>query len=118
MPDPSLSLRDEIVSFLDDKKASDITVIPLKDKSSLADFLIIATGTSQKHIQALAGYLEMFIKEKKLGPFRSDGDGASEWVVVDVGDILVHLFTEKARHHYDLEKIWSGDTLKTPSDFK
>ena len=96
------------MTFLDEKKASDIHSINLKEKSSLADSLIIATGTSQKHIQALAAYVQKYIKDKKISPCRVEGDSHSDWVIIDIGDILIHLFTNQSRQLYDLEKIWDS----------
>ncbi len=107
MPSPEPTLCKEIISFLDSKKATDIISIDLRKKSSIADFLVIATGTSQKHIYALATYLQEFIKKKKISPNRIEGTSSSDWIVIDVGDVLVHLFTEKGRQYYELEKIWS-----------
>ena len=92
---------------LDDTKAQDVTVIDVTDKTSVADAMIIATGTSDRHVGSLAN--EVVVKAKAAGenPLGVEGESQSDWVLVDLGDVIVHVMTQKARDFYELEKLWS-----------
>lgn len=92
---------------LDDDKAEDIVVVDLAGKTEIADFMVIASGTSQRHIGAMAQHLRDRIKESRLGAAAVEGAGASDWVLIDAGDVVVHLFRPEARQFYDLEKFWA-----------
>lgn len=104
-PSLNLSSTKGISSFLEEKKITDIVVIDLKDKSSIADALIIGTGTSLRHIQSTANYLSQKLKEQK-SLNHMEGERSSDWVILDAGDHIVHLFTAETLSHYDLEKMW------------
>lgn len=96
---------------LHDKKAENISVLFLGSKSSIADFFIIATGTSDPHLRALSGAVEQAMSELPvdvLGRDRSPGNG---WMVVDAYDFIVHLFTDEMRQHYNLEGLWKDAEL-------
>jgi len=81
--------------------------IDLKGKSSVADTLIIASGRSQRHVGALADNLVRALKDQGLGKARVEGLPACDWVLIDVGDVVVHLFRPEVRQFYNIEKIWS-----------
>ena len=81
--------------------------IDLTNKSSLAASLVIATGTSQRHLQSLTDYLKTHLSQQKQKPIAIEGANGSNWMVLDFGDVIVHLFTEESRAHYNLEKIWN-----------
>ena len=100
-------LKDLIVTTLDKHKAEDIVVIDLKNKSDIADFMVIATGRSNKHAASTA---ELVIKEIKDNGRRCSVEGieAGDWVLVDTMDILVHLFNKEKRELYALEKLWQA----------
>ena len=101
------NLKDKIVSVLDNNKASDVVTINLEGKSSIADFMIIASGTSSRHIQALSEQvLEEFKKQGILG-LSIEGKESKEWKLVDGIDVVVHIFNPEKRKFYELEKIWS-----------
>lgn len=100
------SLKDRLVSILDDKKAENLNVIDLKQKSILADYLIIASAQSSRQLYAIAEYLSIELKSHKLLPI-VDGTPPTDWVVVDAGDIIIHLFRPEARAYYNLEKMWT-----------
>ncbi|MAP25120.1 MAG: ribosome silencing factor [Rickettsiales bacterium] len=102
---PTFTSAKSISDFLEEKKITDIVVIDLKDKSSIADTLIIGTGTSLRHIQSTAEHLRKKLKEEK-SLNHIEGDHHSDWVILDAGDHIVHLFTSETRSHYDLEKMW------------
>ena len=100
-------LKDIIIKTLDLSKAQDIISIDLKNKSSMADFLIIASGTSSRHIQSLS---EQVLVKFKVNGFRNskiEGKDSSEWKLVDGIDVIVHIFHPEKRKFYELEKIWS-----------
>ena len=96
-----------ILHRLDEDKAQDIVVIDLKDKSSVADTMIVASGRSHRHVGALADHLLRLLKEAGQGKARVEGLPHCDWVLIDAGDIIVHLFRPEVRSFYNIEKIWS-----------
>ena len=103
----NLDLKKIIIKTLDSNKALDIVSIDLKDKSSIADYMIVASGTSSRHIQSLSEQvLEMF-KTNGLKNCKIEGNDSTEWKLVDGIDIIVHIFNPEKRKFYELEKIWS-----------
>lgn len=99
-------LKDFIVKILEDKKAENILVMDLEAKTSLAKYMIFATGRSTKNTSAIAEYLSQEIKENTNFNTIIEGIGSGSWVALDIGDIIVHLFHEEARAHYKLEEFW------------
>jgi len=104
-------LKKLIEATLDSEKASDISVIDLTGKSSLADYMIVATGLSQKHLSALAGHIVDELQAIGFARVPVDGKPPADWIVVDAGNIIVHLFRQEARSLYNLEKMWSMPAL-------
>ena len=101
-------LKQLIEVSLDADKASDIHTIDLKGKSSLADYMIVATGLSQKHILALSDHLVKKLHDAGCAQVQVEGNKtASDWIVVDAGAIIIHLFREEKRGLYNLEKMWA-----------
>ena len=100
-------LKNEIEKILNDNKAMEVISINLKDKSSIADFMIIASGNSSRHIQALSEILLENLKKKGLNNCRIEGKNSSEWKLIDAVDIIVHIFHPEKRKFYDLERMWS-----------
>ena len=101
------------VKALDEKKAFDIQVIDIGELSILGDFLVIATGTSTTHVNALADEVEFKLSEKGLEPSHIEGRN-TPWVLLDYGDMMVHVFMKDARNFYALERLWSdGKQLDT-----
>jgi len=94
---------------LDDDKALDPVVIDLEGKTSIADYMVVATGTSQRHIAAMAEKLMERLKDAGHGHVAAEGleDPAGTWILIDAGDVLVHLFRAETRAFYDIEKLWS-----------
>jgi len=103
-------LQDLILARLDDDKAQDIVVIDLKAKSSIADCMIVASGRSHRHVGALAERLLRALKDAGAGNARVEGMPHCDWVLIDAGDVIVHLFRPEVRAFYNLEKIWSADS--------
>ena len=101
------NLKNLIIETLDNNKALDIISIDLKDKSSIADYMIIASGTSSRHIQSLSEQVLDKFKENGLNQCKIEGKDSAEWKLVDGIDIIVHIFNPEKRKFYELEKIWS-----------
>jgi ribosome-associated protein len=107
-PQPSTAqLEETILHRLDEDKAQDVVVIDLKDKSSVADTMIVASGRSHRHVGALADHLLRLLKDAGQGKARVEGLPHCDWVLIDAGDIIVHLFRPEVRSFYNIEKIWS-----------
>ena len=103
----SLKLCKYIENTLSKNKAEEITVIDLKRKTSIADFMIICTGTSNRHLIALSNYLNEDLKKLHLNMLNIEGQKNGDWIVVDTGDIIIHLFRSEVRKYYNLEKMWA-----------
>ena len=103
------ALETLILSRLDDDKAQEIVHIDLKDKSSVADSLIVASGRSHRHVGALADHIIRALKESGFGKARVEGLPHCDWVLIDAGDVVVHLFRPEVRSFYNIEKIWAVD---------
>ena len=100
-------LKKIVIKTLDTNKAEDIISINLKDKSSMADYMIIASGTSSRHIQSLSEQVLEKLKDNGIRNSRIEGKESSEWKLVDGIDLIVHIFHPEKRKFYELEKIWS-----------
>ena len=105
--DKNSNLKDIIIKTLDLNKAHDIISIDLKDKSSMADYMIIASGTSSRHIQSLSEQVLEKFKNNGLINSKIEGKDSNEWKLVDGIDLIVHIFHPEKRKFYELEKIWS-----------
>jgi ribosome-associated protein len=104
------SLEDLILNRLDDDKAEDVVLIDLKGKSPMADAMIVASGRSHRHVGALADHVMRALKEAGHGKARVEGLPHCDWVLIDAGDVIVHLFRPEVRTFYNIEKIWSVDS--------
>ena len=100
-------LKNEIENILSDNKAIEIRSINLKDKTSIADFMIVASGNSSRHIQALSEILLDALKKKGINNCRLEGKDSDDWKLIDAIDIIIHIFHPKKRKFYDLERMWS-----------
>ena len=100
-------LKNIVVSTLDLNKAEDIITIDLKDKSSMADYMIIASGTSSRHLQSLSEQVLEKLKDNGVKNSKIEGKESNEWKLVDGIDLIVHIFHPEKRKFYELEKIWS-----------
>jgi ribosome-associated protein len=105
----SADLLKQIVHWLDEAKAEEIVTIDLAGKSSIGDFMVVATGRSDRHVGAIAEQIGRKLKELGLGRVRVEGMEACDWVLLDTGDIIVHVFRDEVRDFYNLEKMWSAD---------
>ncbi len=100
-------LKKIIIQTLDINKALDIVSIDLKDKSSMADYMIIASGTSSRHIQSLSEQVLEKLKDNGIKDSKIEGKDSNEWKLVDGIDLIIHIFHPEKRKFYDLEKMWS-----------
>ena len=105
-------IKKNIEKILDSNKAQNIISINLKDKSYIADYMVIASGTSSRHLQALSEILVSELKKIGLENCRIEGKDSSEWKLVDTQDVIVHIFHPAKRKFYDLEKMWSESIPK------
>lgn len=103
-----------ILKALDDDKAEDIVAIDIKGKSSVADVIIVASGRSQRHVAAVADHLVQKLKDAGAGYLKVEGLPHADWVLVDAGDVIVHIFRPEVRSFYNIEKIWAPtETART-----
>ena len=100
-------IKKQIEIILDNNKAKNIVSIDLKKKSYIADYMIIASGTSSRHLQSLSENLISELKKKGISNCRMEGKESSDWKLVDAIDVIVHIFNPEKREFYDLEKMWS-----------
>jgi ribosome-associated protein len=98
-----------VLDTLDDSKAEDVAVIDLKGKTSIGDQMVIASGRSQRHVGAVADHLIKKLNDEGLGRARVEGLPQCDWVLIDAGDVIVHIFRPEVREFYNLEKMWSAD---------
>lgn len=112
---PAATLHDLVLSQLDDDQAQEIVSIPLAGKSSIADHMVIASGRSTRQVAAMAQKLAERIKQAGLGPVRLEGLPAADWVLIDAGDVVVHLFRPEVRSFYNLERMWSFEGSEAAS---
>ena len=102
-----LYLKTTIEQILNDNKAIDVSSIDLKDKSSVADYMIVASGTSSRHLQALSEMILEKLKKEGVSNCRLEGRDSNEWKLIDGIDIIIHIFNPEKRKFYNLEKMWS-----------
>ena len=107
-----IDIKKNIERVLDNNKATNITSINLKNKSYIADYMIIASGTSSRHLQALSEILVAELKKIGMEECRIEGIESNDWKLVDASDIIIHIFHPEKRAFYDLEKMWSEEIPK------
>ena len=105
-------IKNNIEKILDDNKAQNIICIDLKNKSYIADYMVIASGTSSRHLQALSEILVTQLKKLGIDNCRIEGKDSTDWKLVDAHDVIVHIFHPEKREFYDLEKMWSEEIPK------
>ena len=101
---------DDVLSALDLAKAENLVTIPLIGKSSLVDYMVIVSGTSERHVSAIAESLVKNFKDKGFGHYSKEGGESNAWVLMDLGNIIVHIFKPETRELYALERMWSVRT--------
>ncbi len=109
---PSSRAIDLVLASLEDSKAEDIVNIDIRRKSSLGDHMVIASGRSNRHVSAVADHLVQALKDAGHGQARVEGLPAADWVLIDAGDIIVHIFRPEIREFYNIEKMWQAPDLE------
>lgn len=104
------ALAELAVNALDDLKGVDITTIDVRDKTSITDTLVIASGTSERHVRSLADRVLDNARAAGVRPLGVEGEQGGEWLLIDLGDVVVHVMLPEKRDFYNLEKLWSLDT--------
>lgn len=102
----NLNLINQVQQILDDNKAQDIVVIDLKDKSSIADFMVIASGTSSRHIQSISEITAQKLKNLGIEDCKIEGKESDDWKLIDAIEVIIHIFHPEKRSSYNLEKMW------------
>ena len=105
-------IKENIEKILDSNKAQNITSIDLKNKSYIADYMVVASGTSSRHLQALSEILVTQLKKLGIDNCRIEGKDSNDWKLVDAHDVIIHIFHPEKRDFYDLERIWSEEIPK------
>lgn len=110
----ALELAKEAAKTLNNKKGMDIRILRIENISSLADYFVFATGTSNTHVNALADETEFHLKEIGIAPHHVEGYRSNSWVLIDYGNVIVHIFTDESRQYYDLDRLWQdGEQVDT-----
>jgi ribosome-associated protein len=104
-------LKQLAITALEDLKADDITVLDVKGKTTVADWVIIASGTSSRHVKSIANNVIAELKKIGKPPLGAEGQEDGEWVLVDMGDIIVHVMQKQVREYYDIESLWTVEGL-------
>ena len=104
------TLRKSVIDALEELKAKDVREIDVRGKTSIADLLVIASGTSARHVKSIANEVTKFAKQAGVAPLGVEGEVEGEWVLVDLGDVIVHVMLPRIREFYGLERLWTvGD---------
>ncbi len=100
-----------VLESLEDSKAEDLVTIDIRGKSALADHMVVASGRSNRHVKAVAEHLLSALRDAGFGAARVEGLNASDWVLIDAGDVIVHVFRPEVREFYAIEKMWQTPDL-------
>ena len=112
----AMELVEKIVKILDSKKAHDIKVIGISDVSTISDYFVVAGGSSSTQVKALADEVEYKLKKEGIYPLRIEGYSSSQWVLVDYGHVVLHVFYNETREYYGLERLWvDGEQIDVSS---
>jgi len=107
----------EAVSAADDRKAVELKVLHLQAVSDFTDYFLICSGTSDRQVQAIADGVQEKLRDKRVRPLHVEGYNRAQWVLLDYGDLVVHVFQEEPRRHYSLERLWS-DAPDVTAEFR
>jgi ribosome-associated protein len=103
------AMKDLVVHTLDQAKGQDIRVLDVHGLTDITDYMVVVTGTSDRHLRSMADKVADALREQGCRPLGTEGESGGEWVLIDFGDVLVHLMLPEARTFYDLEKLWDED---------
>ncbi|HEY9511917.1 MAG TPA: ribosome silencing factor [Rhodanobacter sp.] len=101
------ALRQQVIAALESLKAKDVREIDVRGRTSIADLLVIASGTSARHVKSIADEVTRFAKKAGVMPLGVEGEQEGEWVLVDLGDVIVHVMLPRVREFYGLERLWA-----------
>lgn len=108
------AIADLAAATLDNKKGMDVKLLAVGDQTILADYFVLATGTSNTHVRALADEIEFKLKEEfQIEPSHVEGASGNAWTLLDYGCVVINIFTSQARDFYKLERLWTGNEIKT-----
>ena len=99
-------MRDTVVKALEDAKGMDIRTLDVRNLTDITDYMVVVTGTSERHVRTLAERVSEFMVEQDFRPLGVEGEDAGEWILADFVDVVVHIMRDKTRSHYDLESLW------------
>ncbi len=99
-------IRDIVVTALKDMKATDISVINVKKLTTITDFMIVCSGTSSRHVKSVAEHVIHVVKSEGIKPIGCEGEKDGEWILVDLGEVIIHIMLPRVREFYHLEKLW------------
>jgi len=108
----SEQLKDTVVDALEDIKGQDLAVLPVRHLTSLTDYMLIATGTSNRHVRALANEVQERVKAAGGEVLGVEGEQAGEWVLIDLGDVVAHVMQGQVREYYNIDELWGGDASR------
>ena len=114
--DSTAELRKTVIAALEELKAKDVREIDVRGKTSIADLLVIASGTSARHVKSIADEVVKFAKKAGVMPLGVEGEQEAEWVLVDLGDVIVHVMLPRIREFYGLERLWTVGDREPESD--
>lgn len=103
------ALLELVLATLDEGKARDVLVLDVRRKTSMTDFMVIASGTSERHVRSIAMHVAEESKRHQMMPIGMEGEDVGEWVLVDLGEVIVHVMKPQIRDFYQLEKLWRGE---------
>jgi len=110
MSDVVENIKKLVIDALEDMKAVDMVVLDVREKSNVTDYMVIVSGTSNRHLKAMANNVVVEAKKAGITPLGVEGEDQAEWVLVDMGDVVVHIMLQDTRDFYQLEKLWSEDS--------
>jgi ribosome-associated protein len=114
----SEEIRDQVITSLDDMKGEDIHILDIGDISDFADYMVIVSGNSARHVRALAETVQDDMKKAGIGVLGHEGEELSEWILIDFADVVVHVMRPEVRKFYDLEKLWDEDIRKLVARYR
>jgi ribosome-associated protein len=114
-PLPAPELLDLVLAALEDGKAREIKVLDVRGKTSVTDYMVVASGTSDRHVRAVADHVTEKAKARGAPPLGTEGGAAADWVLVDLGDVVVHVMKPQTREFYQLEKLWGTEAAPSSS---
>jgi ribosome-associated protein len=105
------TMKDEVVAALEDMKGQDIRVLDVRGMTDVTDFMVVASGTSDRHVKSIADHARERLREQGIRPLGTEGEQGGDWVLMDFGDVVLHVMLPKTRAFYELEKLWDKELI-------